>query len=88
MTETPSREMVNKRLSWGQKDAESWETSMYRQRGERDWAGGVRFAGSSPGQVGTWLLSYSPGLAVGLGLGVLAEAAKKSLPGGHLQSGE
>ncbi|XP_005414084.2 PREDICTED: aarF domain-containing protein kinase 4 isoform X1 [Chinchilla lanigera] len=26
------------------------------------------------------------GLAVGLGLGVLAEAAKKSLPGGHLQS--
>uniref|UniRef100_A0A8C9D2E9 Coenzyme Q8B n=1 Tax=Panthera leo TaxID=9689 RepID=A0A8C9D2E9_PANLE len=33
------------------------------------------------------LLSYSPGLAVGLGLGVLAEVAKKSLPGGHLPSG-
>lgn len=34
------------------------------------------------------VLSYSSGLAVGLGLGALAEVAKKSLPGGYLQSGE
>lgn len=34
------------------------------------------------------LLSHSSGLAVGLGLGVLAEVAKKSLPRGSFQSGE
>lgn len=34
------------------------------------------------------LLSHSPGLAVGLGLGALAEVAKKSLLGGRLPSGE
>lgn len=34
------------------------------------------------------VLSHSSGLAVGLGLGALAEVAKKSLLGGYLQSGE
>ena len=51
-------------------------------------AHGVGGQGPGVGRQAPRLLSYSAGLAVGLGLGVLTEVAKKSLPGGRLPAGE
>lgn len=49
---------------------------------------GERVGENAPGKSVFRLFSHSSGLAVGLGLGALAEMVKKSLPGGYLQSGE
>ena len=68
----------------------SWETGVHkeRQRGERVSRVGRGWGRRSPqGKQALRLLSHSPGLAVSLGLGALAEVVKKSLPGGRVQSG-
>lgn len=55
---------------------------MLKEREERELGENI------PGKQVLRLISHSLGLAVGLGLGAVAEVAKKSLLGGYLQSGE